>query len=80
MANLPVIHPKFREWPTPAYGVTAERNPPTLMWPAGEGEPRVYAVRLGIGRSAKAKALGQPFIPFISARAHWNGTRPARTN
>lgn len=40
------IHPRYREWPTPANGKEVSMNPPALLWPAAEGENVVYRVRL----------------------------------
>lgn len=71
MAGLEVIHPKFREWTQPAYGIVAERNPPTLLWPADEtAEYPEYEVRLSrdidfpAGSTRRREGLaGALFIP-----------------
>ncbi|MDL2214711.1 DUF4962 domain-containing protein [Dysgonomonas sp. OttesenSCG-928-M03] len=40
------IHPRYREWATPANGKEVSTNPTALLWPAAEGKNVVYKVRL----------------------------------
>lgn len=40
------IHPRYREWATPADGKEVSMNPAALLWPAAEGKDVVYRVRL----------------------------------
>jgi hypothetical protein len=46
MKDLPVVHPKQRQWAEPAMGMIATKNSPTLRWPRTAGEGEVYTVRL----------------------------------
>ncbi|NDW09644.1 DUF4962 domain-containing protein [Dysgonomonas sp. 520] len=39
------IHPRYREWSTPANGVEVKTNSPSMLWPAAE-KPVKYRVRL----------------------------------
>ncbi len=44
--NKRSIHPRYREWASPADGKDVTVNPPALLWPAAEGKNITYSVRL----------------------------------
>lgn len=45
-ADYPVIHPQFRQWPSPAMGTNAGNVSPYLYWPADRKNDRGYDIRL----------------------------------
>lgn len=52
--DIPVVYPKFREFPYPSAGITPTFNPPVLRWPKGKGKHVQYAVRLSMDSTFQA--------------------------
>lgn len=51
MDDLPVIHPRLRQWAQPAFDLPARHNPPSLLWPiASAGADTRWDVRLSQDR------------------------------
>ena len=51
----PVLHPKFREWATPALDMNVALNPQPLLWPAVKGKNASYEVRLSKDSTFQSK-------------------------
>ena len=79
--EYPVLHPKFREWPTPALDMTVAFNPQPLLWPAVKGKNASYAVRLSKDSTFRSKetvawegirwAMLHPHQKLSSGRWYW---------
>ena len=76
--NYPVLHPKFRMWPSPAMNNVSLFNPPSLLWPAVQKKGTVYDIRLS---QDSAFETGETFhagnIPWAMFNPHQklaNGT------
>ncbi|MEI6275340.1 MAG: DUF4962 domain-containing protein [Prolixibacteraceae bacterium] len=67
----PVMHPNFREWSTPALGMTVKFNPTPLLWPAVKGKNASYEVRLSTDSTFQSReTLGQQGIKWAIWHPH----------
>lgn len=65
MADLPLIHPKQREWASPSRGNVVAKNPPALLWETTPGKNVRYEVRLSRDASFRSEdTYNYPDIPW----------------
>ena len=69
--HIPVVHPKFREFPYPSAEITPAFNPPVLRWPRAKGQHAQYAVRLSMDSTFQADDLIQAEnLPWAMLNPH----------
>ena len=77
------LHPRFREWLSPANGVAVHRNAPALLWPADLSVPELYRVELSdtpeflpdrTTVSTQEWAVYTPHTPLSEGRYYWRVT------
>jgi hypothetical protein len=68
--NYPALHPRYRQWPSPAADVLVTGAPPALSWPAA-GKGALYDVRLSQDENfAPAHTLHAEKIPWTLYNPH----------
>lgn len=81
------LHPRYREWASPAGGVEVRQNPPALLWPAGDDKKALYRVELSqtpgflpekTTVAVQEWAVYTPHEPLAAGRWYWRVTTEAQ--
>jgi len=69
--DYPTLHPQYRQWPSPARGITVAVNDPTLMWPRVKGKDVLYDIRLSADSSFQdSGVIAGEAIPWTVFNPH----------
>jgi hypothetical protein len=69
--DYPTLHPQYRQWPSPARGITVADNDPTLMWPRVKGKDVLYDIRLSVDSSFRdSGVIAGEEIPWTVFNPH----------
>jgi hypothetical protein len=66
----PALHPRYRQWPVPAAGITVTQDPPVLQWPRTKGKGITYDIRLAADSSFGKGAITAADIPWALYNPH----------
>jgi hypothetical protein len=68
--NYPVLHPRFRQWPSPAMNIEVKHNPPVLFWPMAAGKNITYDIKLSQDLRYDTYVLRVNNIPWTFYNPH----------